>query len=129
MMDSKDEPALTILIADDFEEMRAILRLWLERRGYQVLEASDGEKALEMAGSQHPDLILMDIAMPHRSGISAAYGIRKQAKLRDIPIVAMTAYDSAELYDDAVKAGCSEYLTKPIDNEKLENVLTRFLPR
>jgi len=129
MTDSTDEAAVTILIADDFEEIRAILRMWLERRGYQVLEATDGEKAIEMAGSQRPDLILMDIAMPHRSGISAAYRIRKQAELRDIPIVAMTAYDTAELHDDAFDAGCNEYLTKPIDKEKLENVLTRFLPR
>lgn len=128
-MQEKVETALTILIADDFEEMRATLRLWLERRGYRVLEANDGEKAIEMAGSQRPDLIFMDIAMPHRSGISATYRIRKQAELRDIPIVAITAYDTPELCDDAFKAGCSEYLTKPIDTNMLENILSRFLSR
>lgn len=117
----------TILVADDFEDMRAMLRLWLERRGYEVVEASDGEKAIEIASKEHPDLIIMDIDMPHRSGISATYKIRKHPTLHKTPIVAITAYETADLHEDAIKAGCSDCLTKPVDTILLEKLLTRLL--
>ncbi len=121
------KPAPTILVADDFEDMRAMLRLWLERRGYQVLEALDGEKAIEIARNKHPDLILMDIDMPQRSGISATYKIRKDPELRGIPILAITAYETADLHEDALKAGCLECLTKPVDTKRLEKLMRRLL--
>ncbi len=121
------KPAPTILVADDFEDMRAMLRLWLERRGYQVVEALDGEKAIEIARNKHPDLILMDIDMPQRSGISATYKIRKDPELRGIPILAITAYETADLHEDALKAGCLECLTKPVDTKRLEKLMRRLL--
>jgi two-component system cell cycle response regulator DivK len=121
------KPAPTILVADDFEDMRAMLRLWLERRGYQVVEALDGEKAIEIARNKHPDLILMDIDMPQRSGISATYKIRKDPELRGIPILAITAYETADLHEDAIKAGCLECFTKPVDTKRLEKLMRRLL--
>jgi len=119
--------APTILVADDFEDMRAMLRFWLERRGYRVVEALDGEQAIEIARNERPDLILMDIDMPQRSGVSATYKIRKDPELRGIPIVAITAYETADLHEDALKAGCLECLTKPIDTNRLENLLKWLL--
>lgn len=113
----------TILVVDDFADMRSTLKIWLERRGYNVIEAKDGDEAIVFARLQHPALILMDIGMPSRSGISATYEIRKDPELSGIPIVAVTAYETAELQEDALSAGCIECLTKPVDTDKLEKLL------
>lgn len=117
-----------ILVVDDSEDMRSLLRHWLEGRGYQVLEAVDGDEAIEVAFREHPALILMDIGMPHRSGISATYKIRKDPELRGTPIVAVTAYASADVHEDALKAGCVKCLTKPIDSDDLDELLSSLLP-
>ncbi|MGH9962023.1 MAG: response regulator, partial [Pyrinomonadaceae bacterium] len=87
----KKKPAATILIVDDFDDMRFLLREWLERRGYKVVEAVDGNEAIEVARRERPALILMDIGLPQRSGISATYKIRKVPELSGTPIVAVTA--------------------------------------
>lgn len=126
-MRQKNNSTPTILVVDDFEDFRSTLRLWLEKRGYRVVEAIDGEKVPEIARQEHPDLILMDIGMPQRSGISATYQIRKEPELREIPIVAITAYESSDLHEDALNAGCVECLTKPIDTDRLEELLSRLL--
>ena len=77
-MSDKPDNATTVLVVDDFEDMREGLRLWLEGRGYRVVEAGDGDEAIEVARNVRPALILMDIGMPERSGISATYKIRKE---------------------------------------------------
>lgn len=117
----------TILVVDDFEDMRSALRVWLEKRGYQVVEAVDGEQAINIARDEDPDLILMDIGLPQRSGISAAYKIHKDPDLREIPIVAITAYDTPDLHEDALRAGCIQCLTKPVDTKQLEKLLSHLL--
>ena len=119
--------ARTVLVVDDFEDMRWILRRWLERRGYRVVEAGDGEQALDVARNEHPDIILMDIGMPLRSGISATYKIRKDPLLKTIPVVAITAYETADLHEAALKAGCVECLCKPINDGELAQVLSKLL--
>jgi CheY-like chemotaxis protein len=116
-----------VMVVDDADEYRCVLRAWLQMRGYAVIEASDGDEASVNATKNHPDLILMDIAMPHRSGISAAYRIRNNPALRDIPIIAITGFVADDLRDEAVKAGCLECLTKPLDLHYLENLLQRLL--
>jgi CheY-like chemotaxis protein len=121
-MQRENNKTPTILVVDDFEELRSTLRLWLEQRGYQVVEAEDGDDAIEVARLEHPALILMDIGMPGRSGLSATYKIRKDPDLSDIPIVAITAY-AAELHADALKAGCVECLAKPVDTDQLDKLL------
>ena len=115
-----------ILVVDDFEELRSTLRRWLEQRGYEVVEARDGDEAIEVARREHPALILMDIGMPERSGLSATYEIRKDPDLSDIPIVALTAF-GADLRVDALKAGCVECLTKPLDTDELDMLLGTLL--
>lgn len=122
------DDAPTILVVDDFEDMRSLLRHWLERRGYTVVEAVDGDEAIEIASREYPALILMDIGMPNRSGISATYKIRKNPALRGIPIVAVTAYESTDVHEDALKAGCVKCLTKPIDSDDLDELLSSLLP-
>lgn len=116
-----------VMIVDDSEEYRSVLRAWLQMKGYQVIEACDGDEASVTASKEHPDLILMDIGMPNRSGISAAYRIRKDPILRDVPIVAVTGFSADDLHKDALKAGCVECLTKPVDIGYLENLIERLL--
>lgn len=123
-MDRKNKQARTVLIVDDFEDMRSILRLWLEKRGYRVVEAGDGEHALHVARNERPDVILMDIGMPLRSGISATYKIRKDPELKKIPVIAITAYETADLHEAALNAGCVQCLCKPIDDDELEKLLS-----
>lgn len=125
-MDGTNNNTRTILIVDDFEELRSTLRLWLEQRGYEVVEARDGDEAIEVAHRAQPDLILMDIGMPERSGISATYKIRKDPDLSEIPIVAITAL-GGELRADALKAGCVECLAKPLDTDELYKLLATLL--
>lgn len=128
MSENKDT-RLTILVVDDYEEIRFLLRKVLEISGYRVVEATNGQEAVERAQHEHPDLILMDLCMPQRSGISAVYSIRKRPELRNVPIVAVTAYATADLHLDALKAGCIEYVTKPIDLDQLKNLLGNLLPK
>jgi CheY-like chemotaxis protein len=126
-MNLRPGDAPTVLVVDDFEDMRYLLRHWLERRGYKVVEAVDGDEAIEVARCEHPALILMDIEMPHRSGISAAYKIRKLPELNGTHIVAITAYEAVDLHEEALKAGCVKCLTKPIDSDELDQALSSLL--
>jgi two-component system, cell cycle response regulator DivK len=123
-MSGKDKNASTVLVVDDFEDMRKVLRLWLESRGYRVVEAEDGDHAIEVARTVRPALILMDIGLPERSGISATYKIRKE--LGGIPIIAVSAFDT-DLHEDALKAGCVACLPKPVDTNELEKLLNNLL--
>jgi CheY-like chemotaxis protein len=115
------------MVVDDSDEYRSVLRLWLQTKGYQVIEAADGDEATVNASEEHPDLILMDIGMPHRSGISATYRLRKDPILRDIPIIAITGFTSDDLHQEALKAGCIDCLTKPVDIHYLANLIQRLL--
>ena len=117
----------TVMVVDDSDEYRSVLKLWLQTKGYQVIEASDGEEALLNASQEQPDLILMDIGMPNQSGISATYRIRKNPILRDIPIIAITGFTAKDLHQDALKAGCIECLTKPVDVPHLADLIERSL--
>jgi len=126
-MNTKNENARTILLVEDYQETRAMLRIWLERRGYRLVEAADGQEAVDLAPLAHPDLILMDLRLPELNGIAATRRLRQDAALQDIPVVALSALDPAMFREAALSVGCVEYLTKPIDLDKLEDVLTRLL--
>ena len=119
--------ASTVLVVEDFDETRFMLKFLLESSGYRVVEAVDGRQAIEAAQREHPDLILMDISLPVLDGIAATRRIREDARLREVPIVAVTAHSSAEYRAQALAAGCNEYVPKPIDFDLLESVLNRFL--
>ena len=123
----QDSAGLTVLVVDDDDDLRSLMRKVLEMSGYRVAEAKDGDEAIETAQREHPRLILMDIGLPQRSGISATYRIRGYPELRAVPIVAVTAYDSPAVRDDALKAGCAAHLIKPINIDQLKDILNRFL--
>jgi two-component system cell cycle response regulator DivK len=116
-----------VLVVEDFEDNRFMLRRLLEMAGYQVVEASDGEQALVMAQQERPALILMDLSLPRLDGLAATRGIRQHPDLSDIPIVAVSAHDSADFHAEALAAGCNDYVAKPIDFDQLAKLLTRVL--
>lgn len=117
------------LVVEDFEDSRFMMRRLLEMAGYTVLEASDGEQAVKLALQERPELILMDLSLPKLDGLAATRRIRKLKGLGKIPIVAVSAHDAPESRDEALAAGCNEYVTKPIDFDQLYALLSRFLPK
>ncbi|MDX6557187.1 MAG: hypothetical protein QOF72_236 [Blastocatellia bacterium] len=117
------------LLVEDFEDSRFMMRRLLEIAGYRVVEASDGEQAVELAVQEHPALILMDLSLPKMDGLAATRQIRQHRELGNTPIIAISAHDSPESRTDALEAGCNEYVTKPIDFDQLGAIVQRFLPQ
>ena len=119
----------TVMVVEDFEDNRFMMRRLLEMSGYRVLEAVNGEEAVELAHRERPGLILMDLSLPQLDGLAATRRIRQYPELRDVPIVAVSAHDTADFHADALAAGCNDYVTKPIDFDQLEALLIRLLPK
>lgn len=117
----------TIMIVEDYDDTRLLLRQGLEQLGYSVLEASNGQEAVDIAGREHPDLILMDLDLPILDGIAATQRIRQHADLENVPIVAVTAYPMSYSHVKAFAKGCNEYMPKPIDMTELANLVNRYL--
>ncbi len=118
-----------VMVVEDFEDNRFMMRRLLEMSGYSVVEAMNGEEAVEIARREQPNLILMDLSLPLLDGLAATRRIRQHAELRDVPIVAVSAHDTADFHADALAAGCNDYVTKPIDFDQLESLLIRLLPK
>ncbi len=114
------------LLVEDFEDSRFMMRRLLEIAGYNVLEASDGEQAVELAIQNRPELILMDLSLPKLDGLAATRKIRQHQDMRQVPIVAVSAHDSPESRSEALDAGCDDYVTKPIDFDILNDLLKRL---
>lgn len=117
------------LVVEDFEDSRFMMRRLLEMAGYSVVEATDGEQAVAMAVEKHPSVILMDLSLPKLDGLSATREIRKHREFNDVPILAVSAHDGPESRNEALAAGCNEYMTKPIDWDQLNALVARFLPK
>ncbi len=123
----KDGSLATILVVDDDQGIRRLMRYWLELRGYRITEARDGDEAVEAAQRQPPDLILMDMNLMTTNGLVATKRIREIEGLREIPIVAMSGFSSEDLYQAALAAGCREFVTKPIKFLALIKLINRLL--
>lgn len=128
-MSKTDGRPATILVAEDNDDNRLVMKMLLELRGYRVVVAANGHEALEVAARERPDLILMDLRMPLLNGLAAARQIRQHqlTDLRRVPIVALSAYDPAQHRNVALAAGCDEYVTKPINYDLLERVIKDLL--
>jgi CheY-like chemotaxis protein len=122
-----DEGQRTILIVDDFDDTRLLLRTWLQRKGYRVVEAENGKQAVAMAESSHPDLIIMDVEMPELDGLSATRQIRTLANSEELPIVVVSAYGADLFRADALAAGCNEYVSTPFEPDVLEKVIRSLI--
>ena len=117
----------TILVVDDFEDTRLLLRTWLQRRGFRVIEAEDGIEAIRRATTEGPDLIIMDMEMPQLDGLSATRRIRQIQALSKIPIVAVSAYGADQFRDLALAAGCDEYVSTPFEPKALETIIRTLM--
>ena len=116
-----------ILLVEDNEMNRDMLSRRLQRKGYSVLIAHDGEQGLAKAHSEIPDLILMDISLPFIDGYEVTRRLKANPRTRHIPVIALTAHALLTDRDKALKAGCDDYDTKPVDfarlTEKIETLL------
>lgn len=122
MSTATDTPR-TILVVDDFDDTRLLLRTWLERRGFRVVEAADGLQAVDQAEIESPDLIIMDMQMPQLDGLSATRRIRNLKALHSVPIVAVSAYGADQFRELALAAGCDEYISTPFEPATLEEII------
>jgi two-component system cell cycle response regulator DivK len=116
-----------VLVVEDFEDNRFMMRRLLEMAGYRVIEATDGAEAMTVAVRERPALILMDLSLPRVDGLAATRQIRQHPDLSNVPIVAVSAHDSADFHAEALAAGCNDYVAKPIDFDQLDTLLTRVL--
>jgi CheY-like chemotaxis protein len=125
-MEKNRQAGSTIMLVEDDELNRSLLRQLLQNCGYRVVEAGNGPEALEVARREHPIVILMDLDLPGLDGIGATRRIREQAELREIPIVMTTAFDTPAIREAAYDAGCNEFLVKPLDATELKNLISAF---
>ena len=117
-----------ILYIEDNDDNVYMLKMRLELLdGYEVLSAEDGEKGCEMAASERPDLILMDLEMPVIDGWEATRRLKGNPQTRDIPIIALSAHALAGAREKALAAGCDEFDTKPIEFDRLVATVRRLL--
>ena len=118
-----------VLLVEDTEDNRQMMRKLLEISGYQVVEAVNGVEAVRLAYEERPGIILMDLSLPLIDGLTATRRIRSVPDLSRVPIVAVSAHDTADFHSDALAAGCDAYITKPIDYAELEEIVSSLLAR
>jgi len=116
-----------VLLVEDNEMNRDMLSRRLERRGFDVIIAIDGQQGVDMAKMEMPDLILMDMSLPVLDGWGATRQIKAEASTQSIPLIALTAHAMAGDRDKAINAGCDDYDTKPIELTRLLDKMDRLL--
>ena len=126
-MEPTKTPPARILIAEDFDDNRELLRLILESAGYRVSEARDGRELVEKARTETFDLVLIDISMPHLDGWGAISELRADAATRNVPCVAVTAFAGEQDRRRALAAGFDAYVAKPFRSKELLDAVARLL--
>ena len=123
------ESPSTILLVEDFDDTRLMMKMWLVKNGYRVIEAETGEEAIDVAQRELPDLIIMDVMMPGMNGLDATQRIREYQALRRTPIVAVSAYGADEYRALAIDAGCNEYVSTPFDPGALAELIKSLIDK
>ena len=116
-----------VLLVEDTEDNRFMMKRLLELSGYEVAEARNGEEAVRLANEKRPEMILMDLSLPIIDGLAATRRIRALPGFEKVPIVVISAHDTADFHAEAMAAGCNRYITKPIDFGQLELLINRLL--
>jgi len=116
-----------ILVVEDNDRSRRLLKVLLKAKGYEVIEATTGEGAMNCLRDQAPDLILMDIQLPNTDGLELTREIRSRAETENIPIVAVTAYAMKGDRERILEAGCDAYISKPINTRELPLLIADLL--
>jgi CheY-like chemotaxis protein len=115
-----------VLIVEDYEDSRSFLKFLVESYGYQVIEAADGIEALDSFKKHQPDIVLMDISLPMVNGLITTKAIRDCDSTGEVPIIAITSFGK-DFYEQAVDAGCNDLISKPLDTDSLESLLSSYL--
>lgn len=123
-----DDPIPVILIVDDDYDSREMLKTLLEMWNYRVIEATDGIEAIKIAEKNRLDLIVMDVKLPKIDGFKAARQIREKETIEHVPIIFLSGCAEAIYQQQGQACGGNEYLTKPLDFEKLEQILDKYIP-
>lgn len=116
-----------VLLVEDLDDSRFMLRRILELEGFEVIEAKDGALALEMLRRQACDIILLDLRLPNIDGIQVTRALRATTQFQAIPIIILSALDDEHTRTEARAAGCNDYLTKPIDLDRLTVLLKKHI--
>ena len=119
---------MKILLVEDNEMNRDMLSRRLIRKGFEVVMAEDGQAGIDMAASERPDLILMDVSLPKVNGWDATRSIRANPETASLPIIALTANALVSDREEAAAAGCNDYDTKPVDFTRLLEKMNALLP-
>ena len=125
-MAAESKKKCVLIVEDDALNMK-LVRAILQLEGYRVVEATDAESGIALALSEHPDLILMDIQLPGIDGVTAARTLLEDHGLTDAPIVAISSYAMSSDVEQAMRAGFSDYITKPIDTKAFPQQISRHL--
>lgn len=118
-----------VMVVEDNEKNRKLMRVVLKAKGYNVIEATTGEEALAMLKNQKPDIILMDIQLPGIDGLTLAKQIKADAITKDIPIIAVTAYAMKGDEQKILDTGCNAYVSKPINTQELPLVIEKYIKK
>ena len=116
-----------VLVVDDHEDTRFMLKTLLGTYGYHVVEAGDGVEAVRVVESAHPDLVLMDGSLPRVDGLDATRRIRAITELNSLPIILLSGHAEPAYRDTALAAGCDDFMVKPVDFVKLKSTLESHL--
>jgi two-component system, cell cycle response regulator DivK len=117
----------TVLLIEDNEQNRYLATFLLEHHGFTVIAAENGQRGIELAGDQVPDLVLLDIQLPAMDGYTVARGLRAIDAMRAVPIVAVTSYAMAGDREKSIEAGCNGYIEKPINPDTFVAEILEFL--
>ncbi len=119
-------PRKILIVEDDPKNMK-VLAMALRPHGYTLVEATDGEEALEIAVRDKPDLILMDVRLPKIDGVEVTRRLRQMPAFKHIPIIAVTAYAMKGDKEKVIEAGCDAYLSKPVNTRELPGLVAEML--
>lgn len=124
----KIAPRATILFADDDGDTCEMMKVLLRFDGYEVVTASDGREAIDIACRKFPDLILLDLELPKLDGISVAKNLKSDRRFQSVPIVMISGHNPAKFRQPALDAGCMEFLLKPVDFSHIQELLEGIQP-
>ena len=124
---SRPDHSVSVLIVDDVSDTREMYAFYFRRQGFTVFTALDGRHGLDVAMAQRPDVIVMDLSMPGMDGITVTRTLKRDARLRHIPILILTGYPMRAVQEGALEAGADGFLTKPCLPEDLEQHVRRVL--
>jgi CheY-like chemotaxis protein len=119
----------TILVAEDSADSREMMQVLLESKGYQVVSAENGIRAVEMAIASRPDALLLDLELPKLDGLAVTRNLRSDPSFSRVPIIIVSGHDPSRYRQAALDAGCDDYVLKPLNFDRLNALLDRFVPK